>query len=169
MFGAHLERRIRVSNTPSQPTTLILGLGNPLRGDDGIGPRIIENLTHHGLPKGVAAIDGGTGGLDLLPILERWERVVIVDAADMGQRPGQFTRFTPDQVYLAMSDNRFSLHHAGLSEVLTLAHALERTLPEMVIFGVQPADVGWGEGLSPNVEAMLPELIDAILNELSDS
>lgn len=107
--------------------------------------------------------------MDLLPILERWERVVIVDAADMGQRPGQFTRFTPEQVYLAMSDNRFSLHHAGLSEVLTLAHALERTLPEMVIFGVQPADVGWGEGLSPNVEAMLPELIDAILNELSDS
>jgi len=114
----------------------------------------------------VAAIDGGTGGLDLLPILERWEQVVIVDAADMGKRPGQFTRFTPDQVHLAMSDHRFSLHHAGLSEVLTLAHALERPLPEMVIFGVQPADVGWGEGLSPNVEAILPELIDAVLSEL---
>lgn len=167
MFGAHLERRIRVSNAPSQSSTLILGLGNPLRGDDGIGPRFIEELNHHGLPKGVAAIDGGTGGLDLLPILERWEHVVIVDAADMGQGPGQFTRFTPDQVHLARSDNHFSLHHAGLSEVLTLAHALERTLPEMVIFGVQPADVGWRKGLSPKVEAILPELIDAVLNELS--
>lgn len=153
-------------------SVLVVGLGNPLRGDDGIGPRVVDELSHVGLPEGVTVVDGGTGGLDLLRILEgpgteEWSRVVIVDAADMGKEPGRFVRFRPDQTRLiAASDDRFSLHHAGLSEVLALADALERPLPELVIFGVQPAEVGWGERLSPAVEAALPALADAIFEEI---
>jgi len=147
-------------------SVLVLGLGNPLRGDDGVGPRMVEELTRRGLPEGVTALDGETGGLDLLQVLERWKRVVVIDAADVGREPGQFVRFTPDQVWLARAADRFSLHHAGLSEVLALANALGRVLPEMVIFGVQPAEVGWGEGLSPLVEAVLPTLADAVLKEI---
>ena len=144
---------------------LVLGLGNPLRGDDAIGPRVVEELTRRGLPEGVTALDGGAGGLDLLQVLEGWKRVVVIDAADVGREPGQFVRFTPDQVRLAQAADRFSLHHAGLSEVLALADALGRALPEIVIFGAQPAGVGWGEGLSPAVETVLPALIDAVLEE----
>jgi len=104
-------------------------------------------------------------------LMEGWERVVIVDAAEMGRRSGEFVRFTPADVRLASasdrpstgSGHRFSLHHAGLSEALALADALDQPLPEMVIFGVQPAGVGWGEGLSPAVEAALPALADAVL------
>jgi len=146
--------------------TLILGLGNPLRGDDGVGPRMAKELTRRGLPEGVAALDGGTGGLDLLQALEGWRRVVIVDAADIGRVPGQFARFTPGQVRLAKAADPFSFHRAGVGEVLALAQALGWTLPEIVIFGVQPAEVGWGEGLSPAVEATLPALADAILEEV---
>ena len=145
---------------------LVLGLGNPLRGDDAIGPRVVEELTRRGLPEGVTALDGGTGGLDLLQVLEGWKRVVVIDAADGGREPGQFVRFTPDQVRLAQAADRFSLHHTGLSEVLALADALGRALPEMVIFGVQPAEVGWREGLSPAVEAVLPALTDAVFEEI---
>ncbi|MGD2145919.1 MAG: hydrogenase maturation protease [Anaerolineae bacterium] len=148
------------------PATLVLGLGNPLRGDDGVGPRVVEELNHRGLPQGVTALDGGTGGLDLLIVLEQWERVVIVDAAELGREPGQFVRFTPDQVRLAAASSTFTLHNAGLSEVLALAAALERDLPEIVVFGVQPAQIGWGEGLSPAVETALSGLSNAILNEL---
>lgn len=156
----------------THPSILVIGLGNPLRGDDGIGPRVVEELIRRGLPEGVTALDGGTGGLDLLQVLEGWERVVVIDAADVGRErgreilPGQFVRFTPDQAWLAQAADRFSLHYAGLSEVLALANALGRALPRMVIFGVQPAEVGWGEGLSPAVEAALPALTDAVLEEI---
>lgn len=150
--------------------TLILGLGNPLRGDDGIGPRVVEELHHRGLPEGVTALEGSGGGLDLLWTLERWERVVIVDAADVEQEPGQIVRFTPDQVRLTEApESRFSLHRAGLSKVLHLADALDITLPEIVIFGVQPAEIGWGEKLSPAVEAAIPALVDTILKEIADN
>ncbi len=145
--------------------TLILGMGNPLRGDDGVGCCMVEELMHLELPHGVHVLDGGAGGLGLLNLMEGWKRVVIVDAAEMGREPGEFVRFTPADVRLASAPDRFSLHHAGLSEVLALANALDRTLPEMVIFGVQPASVGWGEGLSPAVEAALPALIAAVLKE----
>lgn len=148
------------------PATLILGLGNPLRGDDGVGARIVEELTRRDLPKEVTALDGGTGGLDLLRLLERWERVVIVDAADVGREPGQYIRFTPDQVRLAGASSTLSLHNAGLSEVLALADALDLDLPEMVIFGVQPAEIGWKEGLSPAVATALTALADAVLEEI---
>jgi hydrogenase maturation protease len=166
----------------SHSVFLILGLGNPLRRDDGVGPRVIAELKDRGLPEGVTALDGGTGGLDLLHIIEGWERVLIVDAADVtrgngrhapGQSapgelaPGQFVRFTPDQARLTGTAERFSFHHAGLVEVLALARALERPLPPIVVFGVQPEDIGWGEGLSPGVEAGLPSLIDAVLEEVN--
>jgi hydrogenase maturation protease len=150
------------------PSILVIGLGNPLRGDDGVGPRLVEELTRRGLPPGVTALDAGTGGLDLLPVLEGWQRVVLVDAADVGREPGQFVRFTPEQVRLAQTTDHLSLHNAGLGEILALANALRRTLPHMVVFGVQPAEVGWREGLSPAVETALPALADAVLEELAE-
>jgi hydrogenase maturation protease len=143
-----------------------------LRKDDGVGPRVIEELKARGLPEGVTALDGGTGGLDLLQVIEGWDDVVVVDAADVdagtGQiAPGEFVRFTPEQARLRQSPHTFSLHHAGLAEVLALAHALDRTLPSIVVFGVQPRDVGWGEGLSPEIEARLPALVDAVLEQVN--
>jgi hydrogenase maturation protease len=150
------------------PSVLVIGLGNPLRGDDGVGPRLVEELTRCGLPEGVTALDAGTGGLDLLQVLEGWQRVVVVDAADVGREPGQFVRFRPDQARLAQGPDRFSLHHAGLSEVLALANALGQALPRMVIFGVQPAVVGWKEGLSSAVETALPALADAVLEAIEE-
>ena len=129
---------------------------------------MVEELIRRGLPGGVTALDAGAGGLDLLPVLEGWQRVVVVDAADIGQEPGQFVRFTPDQVRLGQAAERFSLHNAGLGEILALANALGRPLPHIVIFGVQLAEVGWREGLSPAVETALPALADAVLEELEE-
>ena len=147
---------------------LVLGLGNPLRGDDGVGCRLIEELARRELPPGVQVLDGGTAGLRLLDLLEGWERVIVVDAAEMGRRPGEFLRFTPADVRLASMPDRCSLHHAGLSEVLALADALGEPLPDIVIFGVQPAQVGWGEGLSAAVEAALPALAKAVLEVIGE-
>lgn len=146
--------------------TLILGLGNPLRGDDGIGPRLVAELNRRGLPDGVMAVDGGVRGLDLLHLLEGWDRVIIVDAAEMGRRPGEVVRFTPQEAYLAQATGSLSIHQTGLADVLALAQALGQPLPPIVIFGVQPERIEWGERLSPAVEEAIPFLVDAILKEL---
>ena len=156
--------------SPSSPVVLSLGLGNPLRRDDGIGPRVIEELAREDLPDAITALDGGTGGLDILRVIEGWDNVIIVDAAnvDAGRgevSPGEFVRFTPDQVRLTETEDNLSLHHAGLAEVFGLARALDYPLPSIVIFGVQPGDVSWGEGLSSSVTAGLPTLVEAVRSE----
>jgi hydrogenase maturation protease len=151
-----------------QRRVMVLGIGNPLRGDDGIGPRLVEELAQRGLPEGVTALDVGMGGLDLLRVLEGWERAVIVDAADVGREPGQIVRFSPDRVRLDLAADSFSLHHAGLGEVIALADALGQPLPKMIIFGVQPNEFGWREGLSPAVEATLPALVDAVIEAIEE-
>jgi hydrogenase maturation protease len=114
------------------PPVLILGLGNPLRGDDGIGPCLIEELNRRELPKGVIALDAGTEGLDLLQVLEGWERAITVDAADVGRELGQFVRFTSKDARLIESADGFSLHDAGLTEALAVA--VGQPLPALVIF-----------------------------------
>lgn len=150
----------------SQPATLILGLGNPLRGDDGVGPFVVKELLGRQLPNNVEVLDGGSGGLTLLQVMEGWDRVIVVDAAKVGRQPGQFIRFRPDQAHLAQRSDGFSIHQSGLGEALTLAQALDQTIPEIVIFGVQPAKTDWGQGLSPPVQAALPALLDAVWHEI---
>jgi hydrogenase maturation protease len=144
---------------------LVLGLGNPLRGDDAIGPRVVELLKWGGLPTGMEAIDAGSVGFDLLGLLEGPRRVIIVDAADVGLEAGQFSRFTPDEVELRGAAEKPAAHQAGLAEVLALARALGRPLPEIIIFGVQPGSLEWGEGLTAEVDAALPLLVEAVLRE----
>ncbi|MEA2008917.1 MAG: hydrogenase maturation protease [Chloroflexota bacterium] len=149
----------------ARPATLIVGLGNPLRGDDGVGPRVVEELLRREIPSHVEVLDAGSGGLDLLHILKGRELAVVVDSARLGEDPGQFIRFTPSQVELA--PRSFNPHHASLAEVMTLARALGQPLPRIVVFGIQAAKLDWGEGLSPAVENTIPKLIAAILREVS--
>lgn len=150
--------------------TLVLGLGNPLRGDDGLGPAVIAWLQEHGLPAGVVAVDGGTAGLELVLTLmgdhagRPYHRALIVDAADVGRAPGEWVRFTPDlQPVLDQAVGRLeekgplmSMHTAGLAEALALGAALGVLPEEVVIFGVQPAQIDWSPGLSAEVQTAVP-------------
>ena len=99
---------------------LILGLGNPFRGDDGIGTAVIAALREHDLPPNVVALDGGTPGLETVLIWQGYERVIIVDAADMGLRPGNWKRFLPEEAVLPLGEGRMqgTMHDAGLAEAL---------------------------------------------------
>lgn len=144
---------------------LILGLGNPLQADDGIGCRVAEALTARELPPEVEALDGGTPGIGLLNLLEGRQRVIIVDAAEMGRAPGEVVRFRPEEVILTGSAERFSLHRTAVADALALAHALNLPLPEIVFYGVQPGRTGWSDELGPEAAAALPGLVEAILWE----
>jgi hydrogenase maturation protease len=160
---------------------LVLGLGNPLRGDDGVGPRLVEVIRKQGPPAGAEVLDVGVAGFDLLTLFgtprafggDGPRRVIIVDAADVGLEAGQYARFTPDQVEFAEAGGPGSgapalptAHQAGLAEALALARALERPLPEIVVYGVQPASLEWGAGLTAEVEAALPLLVESVLREV---
>jgi hydrogenase maturation protease len=148
---------------------LIMGLGNPLLGDEGIGVRVVEELKGLELPEGVVVVEGGTTGLGLIGLMEGYERVIIVDAADMGHPPGRVVRFTPLEVQLKTAEAPLSLHQIGLEEVLALAEALEVAPAELVIIGIQPSLLEVGVGLSPEVEGAIPQIIRIILDELDPS
>ena len=146
--------------------TLILGLGNPLLGDEGIGGRVIEELRGLELPAGVELADGGTAGLGLIGLMEGYQRVIIVDAADMGRPPGHVVRFTPSEVQFKTAEAPLSLHQIGLGEALVVAEALEMAPAELIIIGVQPSWLEMGVGLSPEVEGAIPQIVRMVLDEL---
>jgi hydrogenase maturation protease len=144
--------------------TLIIGLGNPLRGDDGVGVRVVHALAHHALPDGVEVVDGGTQGLGIVNLMEGRRRVILVDAAELDMKPGQFAQFTLDEAHLLGDDQHLSIHAAGPREALLLAKALDSLPDTVILFGVQPGKVGWDQALSPAVEAALPTLIEAVVS-----
>jgi len=148
-------------------STLIIGLGNPLRGDDGVGVRVVQTLATYDLPPNIRVIDGGTQGLGLVNLMEGQQRVIIVDAADIGTSPGQFVRFTLSDARLLGDEKSLSIHAAGLREALLLAQALDMLPPEVIIYGVQPLTLAWDSTLSSSIEAGLPGLVSAILAEVA--
>ncbi len=148
------------------PLTLVIGLGNPLLGDEGVGVRVVEELRGLQLPDGVEVLEGGTAGLGLLALMEGYQRVIVVDAADMGHSPGHVVRFTPSEVQFKKTDASLSLHQIGLGEVLALAEALEMAPDELIIIGVQPGRIEGVAGLRPEVEGVIPKIIEIILDEL---
>lgn len=156
-----------------QQHTLVLGVGNPLCGDDGVGARIVEmlgepaSLSGRALPPGTCVQDAGLPGWGLPSWLEGWTRVFVVDAVEMGLPPGAWRRFCPGDVQYILTDTTFSLHQPDLACGLALAEALHMLPEELVIYGVQPADTTPGASLSPQVSASLPQLVENLLNDLS--
>ena len=146
--------------------TLILGVGNPLRQDDGIGPEVIrlllENKDSYKLSADVDLLDGGTDGLGLIEYLKDYKKVVIVDAVEMKLTPGSIKIFTPEEAVLNINSDALSTHGFGIAELIKLAGELDIN-PELTIVGVQPEDTSYGEGLSKAVKSMLDKLIKEIL------
>ncbi len=155
---------------PSSPLTekktLIIGLGNILKGDDGIGVRVAEILSQRELPAGVAVEEVGTPGIDLMNRFEGWQKVILVDAVQMGAKPGTWRRFSPQDVRLIANGNVLSLHEPDLASVLELAQALNMLPDEIVIYGVEPQDLTFMAPLSSPVEAIINVIAEQILSEI---
>ena len=147
-----------------KPPVLVLGLGNPLRGDDGLGPAVVQALRERALPPEVEVLDGGTAGLGLLEMLAGRRRVIVVDVAEMGRPPGTIARLSWEALVAAVAP--LSPHQVGLAEVLALAGRLGISLPEGIVLAVQPASMEWEQKLSPPVQKCIPALVAAILAEI---
>lgn len=145
---------------------LVLGIGNPLMGDDGVGNRVIELLAERDLPPNVKIEDAGLPGWGLPAWFEGWSNVILVDAVQMGRSPGSWRRFQTEEVQFVVENDALSLHQPDLACGLALAQALELLPDNLVLYGVEPAVVNPGEALSPAVRHSLPDVVASILNDL---
>ncbi len=148
--------------------TLVLGLGNILLGDEGVGVRVVERLLEqYEFPEGVRVMDGGTLGLDLLPYLEEASRLLVIDAVQARKAPGTLVRMAGDEIPIFLDASKVSPHQEGLQDLLAVA-VLKGYLPDEVVFwGAQIEALGVGLELSSAVAAQVDALIDRILAELA--
>jgi len=148
-------------------STLILGIGNILLRDEGVGVHVIEQMRGIDLPEGVELVDGGTGGADLLDVLAERKKVIVVDTVETDRKPGEVLRFGIDDL-LETNHCSMSLHEIGLSESFMMARQLKCEPEEVVIFGVSPKSTECGMELSQKVSASIPDIIKLILSELCE-
>jgi len=145
---------------------LVLGLGNILLQDEGLGVRAAERLAaRYRLPPDVQVMDGGVMGLDLLPHLEGVTHLLITDAVQTGRPPGSLVRLEGEAIPMALS-LKMSMHQVGLQELLALA-GFQGNLPEhVVLWGLEPASLEWGLELSTPIATQINALVDAAVGEL---
>lgn len=147
-------------------STLVLGLGNILLRDEGVGVHVVRALAEVGLPADVEVFDGGTAGIDLLDVLADRHRVIVIDALDCDGPPGTVLRLEPGDL-LPAAGQAVSLHEMGLLETLAVARVLGIAPRDLVILGVKPHDVKWGLDLSPKIKRLLPRIVELVLTELN--
>ncbi|MBT3260910.1 hydrogenase maturation protease [bacterium] len=148
----------------SNNKVLIIGVGNPYRKDDGIGPYIIKLLQTQ---KEIEAdlLDGGTDGLTLIDYIKEYTQVILIDAVNMGKPAGEIVCFSPAEVQLKIKNDSLSTHGFGLAEVLKLVKELD-IKTKIQIIGIQPQDISFGEGLSKVINDKISEVIKIIKKTL---
>jgi hydrogenase maturation protease len=149
----------------SRSSLLILGLGNLLCRDDGLGAFVAQEIAGtRVIPEGVSVLDGGTLGLALLPYLEDAERAILVDAVETGDAAGTFVRVEGDEVGPAVAAH-LSVHQVGVSDLIEAARWRDRIPPTLVLLGLVPETTELGVGLSPPVLAGMPALVERVCDE----
>ena len=147
---------------------LILGVGNPYRRDDGIGPAVIAHLQADPLADGIDLLDGGTDGLALLEEIKKYAHVLIIDAVQMGKIPGEVCLFSPEEAKLTVATDALSTHGFGLAEVIGLMEKLE-IKTDLRIIGIQAQDLSFGEEMSQDVSSKIEEICDLVKTYLVTS
>jgi hydrogenase maturation protease len=148
-------------------SVLVLGIGNLVMSDDGIGVRVVQALAErYRFPARVTVLDGGTLGLDLLPRLEGVARLLVVDAVETGRMPGTLVRLAGEDVPIVL-ETKVSPHQMGLKDLLAVAMLQGFAPQEMVLWGVQPERIEMSLELSPVVAAQLDPLVEKVLAELA--
>lgn len=146
----------------------ILGVGNVLLGDEGLGVHAIWALRQRPLPQGVELIDGGTQGIALIDTIAGLDRLVIIDCIQAGRAPGTLYRFEYEELRTKTSRGAPTLHQAGLRDVLKLLSLLQ-DIPRTTFVGLEPESLEMGMRLSPAVLANLPALLTLSVGLLTDS
>ncbi len=146
----------------------IFGIGNILLSDDGAGIHAFNRLNDtYTFPENVELIDGGTKGLDLLPLFENRDKVMFIDAANFRKDPGTIDVISGDRIPAFLS-KKLSVHQIGIPDMLFAAKLMEITPQEMCLVGIQPESMATSTELSEVVAAKMDALIDTVLQKLKE-
>jgi hydrogenase maturation protease len=145
---------------------LVIGVGNILLGDEGVGVHVIRELEKKKLPGNIELMDAGTALFSILHLLKERKKIVVIDAAKGGRKPGTIYRILPSPI---KNEHRqlLSLHEMGLMECLA-ALGNEVKPRDIVIIGIEPDSTDWGLRLSPKLQQKLPEIVQAVMSEISN-
>jgi len=143
---------------------VILGIGNSLRADEGVGVHVVRALESRGGVPGADLVEGGTNAYEALASYDRIERLIVVDAVDAHSEPGAVFRFTEQD--LAPVAGPVSLHQMGLLDAFAPLEAGGVHIGEVVVVGVQPAVTDWGLDLSPAVAGRLDCVMALVAREV---
>ena len=149
-------------------TTAVLGLGNILLKDEGIGVHIVNAIKgRYVLPPDVEVIDGGTLGLDLLPLIENRDNILFVDAVDFGKEPGYTGVIDGDAIPSTLMA-KMSVHHIGLSDVLFAAKLLDIKPSKLRLIGIQPQSLEVGLEMTECISGKMDQIIDLVIQTLKE-
>lgn len=143
-------------------TTLVLGLGNTLLTDEAVGIEVISRLENAADLSDVRFLDGGTLSFTLAAPIADCPRLIVVDAARMGEPAGTMRVFEGEAMDLQLSGKGKSVHEVSLADLMDMAR-LSDTLPaHRALVGIEPAEVDWGDALTPSVEAAVYPAMEAV-------
>lgn len=145
----------------TNPSIGIIGIGNPLRKDDGIGIQLLDILKKEKkhLPQTVSLIDGGTGGMNLLHLFPKFDVIVLLDAVDFQSSPGDTRFFSLDDIRSQKKVSTVSTHNADVFQIIQFAQDIGECPKKIVVFGVQPADVCFGNGLTDIIKEQMNAIV----------
>lgn len=147
---------------------MVIGVGNSIQMDDGIGIHVLNELKKYDLPEESELFDGGTLGIDLMPYIEGREKLIFIDSVKADEKPGTIFKFEPDDLNYDDAP-KTSVHQIGLIDSLQMISMIGKAPEKIVIFGVQPKTIDWGEELSPELKLSIPKLIPHLLKEIEES
>jgi len=153
------------SQDEKTPRIVVIGVGNLLMQDEGIGIHAVQALQAMDLPPDVKLIDGGTSP-DLISYTHAGDKMIIIDAARAGGKPGTIYRFKPEDI-AAGKGSLTSAHEMGVAENLNLMTITGNQPEEVIIIGIEPAVIDWGMELSSQLQQSLPAIVQVVLKEIS--
>jgi hydrogenase maturation protease len=149
--------------------TLVLGIGNTLLSDEGVGVRMLDWMQRH-FPAltGIRYLDGGTLSFTLAPYIEDADNLIVIDAAELDAAPGTVQVFADAEMDRFAGKTKRSVHEVSLGDLLAIAHLSGAMPANRALVAIQPRVVDWGNRLSNPVKQALPEVANRVLALLGD-
>ena len=146
---------------------VVIGIGNLLLMDEGIGVHTINELEKHDLPESIEIYDGGTGGFKLIDLMHGAARVIFIDAVETGKAPGSVTIFRAEDVHSIYNKKKYSLHDTDLMEIIKMAEMLGNP-PMIEIVGIQPKTINYGTTLSKELAVSMSNIVNSVLKRIEE-
>ena len=149
---------------------IVVGVGNSLLSDEGVGPKAVEYLNKMGLPERVKIFDAGVSLQSVLSLAEGFDKMIVIDAVKGGGSPGTIYRFTLEELEQGKTGNisfKLSLHEMDVPRAVAMERLIAELPKEIVVIGMEPQSLEPGEKLSDAVEQKIEQLIEKVLTEIS--